>query len=55
MTDHMSGYIVDSYDIEKVLEMSYNFWTTYINNIYPYKYRLGKVKRYFLDSACYVI
>lgn len=29
MTDHIApGHIMDSYDIDKVLDTSYNFWTT---------------------------
>lgn len=30
MTDHiMLGYIRDSYDIDKLLHISYNFWATW--------------------------
>lgn len=29
MTDHIApGHIMDSYDIDEVLDASYNFWTT---------------------------
>ena len=32
----------------KFLRTLYNFSSTWINNIYQYKYNLGKAKHYFL-------
>lgn len=39
----------------RCLGISYDFWNTYINLTYPYKFNLKKVSHYLFDNAFHVV